>query len=135
MKEYDRGIRSRVNVILKGYTGSCEEAPMSLPLSHRTLTLFVRLRTESVTSFSPGQSFERPNTNLSLPGNLLVFTSTASSEDFRQRMINQIKRYVGLKPEEITPEWEAFGKRNRAEINRLSPLITLSLACTYQEAS
>lgn len=127
MKEYDRDLRSRVNTILKGYTGFYEYRPLSLPRSHRLLPLFVRLGTETPGSFLPRQKFEKPSTNGHLPGSLLVFTTNVSLEDFNQRMIYQVRRYLGMKPEEITPEWKRFAERNRAEIDRLSPLVTLTL--------
>lgn len=135
MKEYDRGSRSRVHTLLGRYNGSYEYRPMSLPSSHRLLTLFVRLGTESGKSFLPIWKPEKPNINGHLPSSLLVFATTASSEDFHQRMIDQVERYARLKPEAITPEWKRFAERNRAEIDRLSPLITFALACPYPEAS
>lgn len=122
MKEYDQGLRSRVNIELKRYTGFYEGESISLPRSHRVLTTFVRLRTESAGSFTPRQNFKKPSANGHLPGSLLVFTTSASLEDFNQRMIDQIRKYSELKPEQITPEWRAFAKRNRAEIDRLLPL-------------
>lgn len=135
MKEYDRSLRSRVNIELKRYTGPYEGKPIPLPRSHRVLTIFVRLQAESVNSFLPRQSFEKSGTNGHLTNNLLTFTTSASLNDFNQRMIDQIQRYSELKPEQITPEWRVFAERNRAEIDRLSPLISLVQTCKYKEAS
>lgn len=133
MREYDLDLRSAVHTILHCYT-RFDGKPLSLKRSHRVLTLFAGLKTESVTSFLIRSNHSTPDLPTRAP-RILVFESVATREDFRQRMIDQIRRYLKLKSMGLSPEWEAFCERNRAEINRLSSLINLAQSCVYQETS